>query len=209
MNKVNILNYGLGNIHSLKNALNKINFEAEYLSKDTEIAPKILFIPGVGSYNKAMKLIKKKFPKILKLIKKKKIFTIGICLGMQLILKYGYEGGKNNGFGLLKGNVKLFSNKKIKLPNIGWKKIKFSKSINHNFLKKFNGKKFYFIHSYVLKDVNKKNIIATSKYLNYEFPAIVFSKSSIGIQFHPEKSGKVGLKLLSEILNNINLKYEK
>ena len=72
MNKVNILNYGLGNIHSLKNALNKINFEAEYLSKDTEIAPKILFIPGVGSYNKAMKLIKKKFPKILKLIKKKK-----------------------------------------------------------------------------------------------------------------------------------------
>ena len=128
---------------------------------------------------------------------------------MQLILKYGYEGGKNNGFGLLKGNVKLFSNKKIKLPNIGWKKIKFRKSINHNFLKKFNGKKFYFIHSYILKDVNKKNIIATSKYLNYEFPAIVFSESSIGIQFHPEKSGKVGLQLLSEILNNINLNYEK
>mgnify|MGYP001372759924 FL=1 len=204
MNKVQILNYGLGNIHSLKNALNKINFEAEYLSKDNQVNCKILFIPGVGSFNKAIKLIKKKFPKTLKLIKQKKIFIIGICLGMQLMSSYGFEGGRNNGINLIRGNVKLFTKKKIKLPNIGWKKIKVLKNKKFSYLRKFDNKKFYFIHSYVFKDLEKKNLLATSKYMSIKFPAIIASDKSIGIQFHPEKSGKNGLELLSNILKHIS-----
>ena len=206
MIEIKILDYGLGNIRSLYNALEKIDQKVELLKYDGDIAPKILFIPGVGSFNKASKILQENFPKTLKAIKNKNTFVVGICLGMQLMAKTGYEDGKIEGLNLLSGTIDKMSKKNIKLPNIGWKKISICKNNNLSFLNKYNKKKFYFVHSYSYKNVKKENLISTSKYLDINFPCIVSGENCLGFQFHPEKSGKLGLNLLKETLKFIKKK---
>lgn len=206
MIKIQILDYGLGNIRSLYNALEKINQKVNFLKSDNDNVSKILLIPGVGSFNKASKILREKFPNTLEIIKNKNIFVVGICLGMQLLGKIGYEDGKNEGLNLIDGSIDKLSDKNIKLPNIGWKSITLSKNNNLNFLDKYNNKKFYFVHSYSYRNLKKENLISTSNYLDINFPSIVSGESSLGFQFHPEKSGKLGLNLLKDTLEHINKK---
>ena len=206
MIEIKILDYGLGNIRSLYNALEKIDQKVGFLKNDKDKISKILLIPGVGSFNKASKILKDNFPKTLEIIKSKNTFVVGICLGMQLMAKTGYEEGKIEGLNLLDGSIDKLSNKNIKLPNIGWKEISICKNNNLNFLNKYNEKKFYFVHSYSYKNIKRENLIATSEYLDINFPSIVSGENCIGFQFHPEKSGKLGLNLLKETLKHIKKK---
>ena len=201
---IKILDYGLGNIRSLYNALEKIDQKVSFLNNDNDKISSVIIIPGVGSFNRACKILNEKFPKTLENIKNKNTFVLGICLGMQLMGKIGYEDGKIEGLNLINGSIDKISNKNIKLPNIGWKKIYISKNNNFKYLNKYNNKRFYFVHSYVYKNVKKENIISSSEYLNIHFPSIVYSENCLGFQFHPEKSGKLGLNLLKETLEHIN-----
>ena len=122
---------------------------------------------------------------------------------MQLLGTIGYEDGKNDGLNLIDGSIDKLSYKNIKLPNIGWKSISLSKNNNLTFLDKYNNKKFYFVHSYSYSNIKKENLISTSNYLDINFPSIVSAESSLGFQFHPEKSGKLGLNLLKDTLEHI------
>ena len=128
-------------------------------------------------------------------------------MGKQLLYSTSQENGFNKGLNLIKGNVNILSNKKKTiLPNVGWKKIFIKKNISSNFsfLTKFNGKSFYFIHSYTGIPHYKNNILSISRFENKKFCSIVSNnKNIIGTQFHPEKSSVIGLKFLDTVIKKL------
>lgn len=208
MKKVSILDYGMGNIASLKNAIEKIGFEVDLLSNVKSINSNILIIPGVGAYNAAMEKIKRKnYDKIItNFLKNKDNCLFGICLGMQILLTLGEENKLTHGLDLIKGRVSKFETKKnIKFPNVGTSKIHIKNSGKFDFLRKYDNEKFYFVHSYIAKPSDSKNILATSKYEDISFNSIISNNLNVlGTQFHPEKSSKIGLDFLQDIIKNLN-----
>ena len=135
----------------------------------------------------------------------KKTPIIGICLGMQIMGSWGYEDGKTKGLGLIDFSIKKLpkENKKTKLPNIGWKNVNFSLK-KFSIFKKFNNKKFYFVHSFAIQKIKKEFEIAKSSFDGKKFISAIKKNNLIGFQFHPEKSGKDGLKLLKSTIDEIS-----
>ena len=156
----------------------------------------ILILPGVGSYNAAMKTIKKNHidEKIREFLNKKKLL-FGICLGMQLLFEKSNEFGSTQGIGLVKGGVKKFPNKGFKIPHIGWEKIKKTKNVK--FLS--DEDYYYFVHSYYCEPSNKNSILSYTNYQGFNYCSSVYTNNIFATQFHPEKSGKSGLKILNNI----------
>ncbi len=204
MKKICILDYGLGNIRSLYNSIKIINSDVSYYSEIKKNKNfDILFIPGVGSFNKASKILKDNgYFKIIQKAKDENIKIVGICLGMHILFSEGYEDGRSVGLNFIKGSVRKIENTNLKLPNIGWKKISIEKKIDQPFFKKFDEKKFYFVHSYMGNIENSSNLVASLSYDKVRVPAIVNNKNIFGIQFHPEKSGEMGIELLKELIKN-------
>ena len=199
--KICILDYGLGNIYSLKNSIEKVGFKAYYFSEASDINYDLLFLPGVGSFSKAAKLLKNNLSQIINNFNREKKGIIGICLGMQILLKKGFEDGPNQGLNLIDGTVeKIKAKKEYKLPNIGWKNVFFKKNKDINYLDKFNSQKFYFVHSYEANLKDKKMVIGYSDFFEKKITSVIFKSNIIGFQFHPEKSGEIGLELLRETI---------
>ena len=142
--KICILDYGLGNIRSLYNSIKIINSDVSYYSEIKKNKNfDILFIPGVGSFNKASKILKDNgYFKIIEKAKDENIKIVGICLGMHILFSEGYEDGRSIGLNFIKGSVRKIENTNLKLPNIGWKKISIEKNIDQPFFKKFDEKNF-------------------------------------------------------------------
>ena len=202
MKKITILDYGLGNIRSLKNSLELISNNVCFFSENPKVNFDILFIPGVGSFSKASEILfNKKFSNLIFESNKKGILVVGICLGMHILLTKGFEDGESKGLNLIKGYVDKIPVKNKKLPNIGWRSISFNENKKFNFLKKFSNSKFYFVHSFMSNVKNKDNIISHINYDDIKIPSIIFEKNVLGIQFHPEKSGENGIEFLREIIN--------
>jgi glutamine amidotransferase len=198
---VTILDYGLGNITSLVNSLKYLNYEVNFFSKKKKNI-QILIIPGVGSFDSAIKILKKKnyIPLIKKLIRNN-LKIIGICLGMQILLSLGYENGKNKGLNIIKGKVLKIRFEK-KLPIVGYFPVIFSN--NRLDLKSFENKKFYHVHSYVAAGLQKKNMLCFTKFKKkYRYISGIYKKNIVGLQFHPEKSGKIGINFLDHLLSKI------
>ena len=210
MKKVCILDYGMGNVESLKNAIKKIGFEPSLFSNKQKIDTNFLIIPGVGAFNTAIKILKNKSidKKINLFLKNKDNFLFGICLGKQLMYSSSEENEHSEGLDLIKGDVKLLSKKKFeKLPNVGWKKIEFNNEnlSTFNYLKMYNNEKFYFVHSYRGIPKNKKNILATSLFKDKKICSIISNnKNILGTQFHPEKSSFIGLDFLKTVISRYN-----
>lgn len=203
-NKIAIINYGIGNIRSLYNSIKNLNFNAEILydSKALKNYDKF-FLPGVGSFNLAMDIIKKfGWDYEIKenvLNNNKKIF--GICLGMQLLFSSGEEHGKKTGLNLIEGEIKHLNKLGCSLstPHIGWNEIKIKKKIEY--LDKIpNNSDFYYVNSYAAVPSKNEYIIATSNY-GVDFCSVVHKENIFGTQFHPEKSSKAGRQLLYNFLN--------
>ena len=194
-----IIDYGAGNIQSVKNALdflkvkNKITDKAEDILK----ADKVIF-PGVGAFGDVMKVLKTKklIDPIKKVIKEKPY--LGICLGLQVLFEKSEESPGIKGLGIFKGNVKKFSSKTLKIPQIGWNSIMINKKnpILNNIK---DNSYFYFVHSYYV-DPKDKSIILTKTNYGQEFVSGIAKDNIIGIQFHPERSGEVGLQLLKNFI---------
>lgn len=200
MNKICILDYGFGNIKSLTNALKKIGYDACYYSENNYQNYDLIIIPGVGSFSSASKKISdNQIVHFLERNISNNCAIMGICLGMQLMHTKGYENGENSGLNFISGKVKKIEKNKI-LPIIGWKKVEFIKSFK--FLEKFNNEKFYFVHSYCVKDVEEKYIAGKTYADKNSYISSVIKNRFIGTQFHPEKSGDVGLDLLKTIIRN-------
>ena len=212
MTKVTIIDYGVGNLLSLKMSLEFLGAEV-VISRDERVIENSshIILPGVGAFPKAMELIKSlNLDKHLIRAKNKGTFILGICLGMQLLTSESEEFGLTKGLNFIEG--KVLSIKKsnnfredIKIPNIGWFNIHSKENTNvkdtlfNNITIKDT---FYFVHSYML-DANKNNnsVLYTIDYSGIEIPSVVMKNNIIGCQFHPEISGKSGLKFLNFFLS--------
>lgn len=193
-----IVDYGVGNLFSVCSSLKKVGAETVVTSdkKVLERADKIL-LPGVGAFEDAARKLKETgLGEVVVKEAQKGKYLMGICLGMQLLFEKSYEYGEHQGLGLLKGNVvpmKGYIDEKLNVPHIGWNKLHFKKD---HFLFKYlkEGDCAYFVHSYFASDCND-SIIATTEY-GKELTAAVGKDNVLGCQFHPEKSGEVGLNIL-------------
>ena len=205
MKKVGIIDYGMGNISSVANALKYLGTDFEVANTAKEIKNFYsLIIPGVGSFRKAMKnlqelnLIDEINNEVL--IKKKNI--LGICLGMQLMSSSSTEDGNTKGLGLLKNKVtKLIFEKEsnLRIPHVGFNTIT-SFTSNFDLFKKIKeNSNFYFNHSYKMK-LENNNKYAVSNY-GQEFLAAFQKENIFGVQFHPEKSQSNGLQLISNFIS--------
>ena len=211
-----ILDYGSGNIksvyNSLKFVLEKIDKRYEIIvSNSTSDISKSDFIilPGVGSFQQCKESIFKYVGLVDALYEtvliKSKPF-LGICVGMQLLADFGLENGKHEGFGWVKGKVKSLEKQinlthhNLKIPHMGWNNLEIISK--DNILKDISEHDhFYFVHSYYFDAVNSENILALTKY-GKNIPSIIKRENIYGLQFHPEKSGYSGQKILKNWIIN-------
>ncbi len=195
-----IIDYGMGNLKSVRNALNYLGLENKVSSKEEDmINADALILPGVGAFPDAMETIEKLgIDKVIKKEVEKGKYLLGICLGMQMLFEKGYEGVEKNGLGLIKGSiVKMKDDREnnIKIPHIGWNNLKYNKA-DDIFKGIDEGKFVYYVHSYFARDYNDEDLVAYSEYGENKIPGMVRHKNVFGAQFHPEKSGSVGLNIL-------------
>lgn len=193
-----IIDYGVGNLFSLKSSFASIGANVIVTADENEIrkADKII-LPGVGAFEDAAEKLRK--TGLVGVIKEETANgkpLMGICLGMQLLFEKSYEYGEHEGLGLIKGNVVPIKDvipSELKVPHIGWNKLNLK---NDSPIFKYinNGDYVYFVHSFYATDCSE-SVIATSEY-GAELTAAVANGNVFGCQFHPEKSGNIGLKIL-------------
>ncbi len=191
--KVGVVRYGVGNIGSVVNALRKLNVDHFVITRDSEIEQcDVIILPGVGSFDAAIRYIRSTLPSIEKLKGSKPI--IGICLGMQIMFESSEEGSLN-GLSWFKGRVRKLKSRVI--PHMGWNSVEILK-ISPLDVK--SGDYFYFAHSYCIysTDVDPSILLGKTVFENSEFMSILFDEKDLvlGTQFHPERSSKAGLRLL-------------
>lgn len=191
-----IIDYGMGNLGSVKKAFDFLSVESFVTSdgNDLKKADKIV-LPGVGAFEDAMNNLHRYrlTDRIIEEINQKKPF-LGICLGLQLLFEHSEEGNHPKGLSVLKGTVEKFDDAmKLKIPHMGWNDIQ---SENTAYLSRFNHQYFYFVHSFYVKPANEM----TCAYTTYgnRFVSAVEKENILACQFHPEKSGDAGLRLLKE-----------
>ncbi len=200
-----VIDYGMGNVQSLCNAINKIGAES-ILTSEPDLYPNASFwaLPGVGSFPEGMKRLKE-MNLVDKLIERsfKNKGIIGICLGMQLLFEESEEYGLTKGLGIFKGNVTKLPDAKDILPHVGWNKL--FRTQNNEFLFNKIDENFYqyFVHSFGVRNHNGKDefSIYDFKFGGENFIAASKKFNTFGFQFHPERSGEMGLNLLSELIN--------
>ncbi len=204
-----IIDYGMGNIHSVKKALELYGAETKVSSNPREIAAcEKIVLPGVGAFGDAMQELDKQGLSALikEEVKNKKPF-LGICLGMQLLFDKSEEAKNCKGLGIIKGGVRRFPASELKVPHMGWNQIRMNQQLTTNdqrlcpLLKDIPEDSFaYFCHSYYPEPSEKDAIAATTDY-GVNFASVVWKDNVYGAQFHPEKSQGVGLKMLENFVN--------
>ena len=193
-----ILDYGVGNLFSLCSSLEYIGADVKVTGDPDEIrrADKII-LPGVGAFEEAAKKLEESgLAHLLREEAARGKEIMGICLGMQLLFERSFEYGEHRGLGLIKGSVVSIEGaipSTLKVPHIGWNELHFDESHKlFKYIKK--GDCVYFVHSYFATDC-EESVIATAEY-GLELTAAVGTGNVMGCQFHPEKSGEVGLNIL-------------
>ena len=197
----------MGNVGSVQNMLKKIGVKSKitFDFKDIEKSKKII-LPGVGAFDNAMKKIKEYgiIPLLNHKVNQDKTPVLGICLGMQIMAKKSEEG-ELPGLGWIDAEVKKFrfesnEHSNLKIPHMGWNKLRIKKS-DPLYDGLADDSRFYFVHSYHMVCNNKNNVLAETEY-GYDFASVVSRDNIIGVQFHPEKSHKFGIKLLKNFIEN-------
>ncbi len=194
-----IIDYGVGNLFSLRASLEAIGQEVVVSSDPSVIssADRIL-LPGVGAFSDAIaKLRASGLDRVVKEEAARGKPILGICLGMQLLFQTSYEFGEHEGLGLIPGHVRPIAEvipKELKIPHIGWNALSCSQPRHPLFSALSEGDCVYFVHSYYATDC-APYVIATTEY-GAELTAAVARGNVMGCQFHPEKSGAVGLSIL-------------
>lgn len=201
-----VIDYGMGNLHSVRKALEVVGAKIKVNShpEDIKKAKKIVF-PGVGAFGEAMKELKRRslVQPIKDAIKAGTPF-LGLCLGLQLLFEKSDEAPGMKGLCILDGEVKRFKVKELKVPHMGWNNIAYSlKPTAHNskILKGVpNGSYMYFVHSYFVLPKDRSVILTTTDY-DIDFTSGVCKDNIYGLQFHPEKSQALGLKILKNFVD--------
>lgn len=194
-----IIDYGVGNLFSLQCSLNKIGVE-NVVTSDVEIIKNAdrIILPGVGAFGDAVKKLHESgmFEVVIEEAKKGKPL-MGICLGMQMLFEKSYEYGEYEGLGLVKGEIVPLKGRipeELDIPHMGWNALKLHNGKNELFKYINEGDCVYFVHSYF--GVNCEDSLIASAEYGADVTAAVAKNNVYGCQFHPEKSGDVGLKIL-------------
>ena len=198
-----VIDYGVGNLFSLLSSLNYLELDTKLTNDIEEIKnAKGIILPGVGAFRDAIGNLEKYGLKeiLINEAKNGKPF-LGICLGMQMLFEKSYEYGEYEGLGLINGTVQeikkyIPENSDLKIPHMGWNSLAINDGFKDDKILKDvdNNEYVYYVHSYFAK-TDIKNIVAYSEY-GTKIPGIVKNENVYGMQFHPEKSGDTGLKLL-------------
>ncbi len=198
---VTIIDYGMGNIASIQKMLKKIGYDSELTNnRETILNSQKIILPGVGAFDYGMKNLKDQ--DLIQVLRYKAIEEktplLGICLGMQLLGKSSEEG-EEEGLSLIDFNtIKFkFDNLKLKIPHMGWNYIEYN-SDSKLFKDMYEETRYYFVHSYYVEN-NDSYTIARANY-GFDFSAAVRKDNILGVQFHPEKSHKFGMKLLQNFV---------
>lgn len=193
-----VIDYGIGNLGSVKNALDYLGLENIITSDKEQIlsADKVI-LPGVGAFGDAIDTFRNRgFEPVLNEFIKTGKPVLGICVGMQMLFEYSNEFGRHKGLGIMKGEIVKFDESKdnsYKIPHMGWNQIEVVS--DNPLLKGIDGKDVYFVHSYYLTG-NDENIIAYTTYAGVKYGSAVKKDNVYACQFHPEKSGETGLQIL-------------
>ena len=205
MSKISIIDYGIGNLYSITKACKKLGAEI-VITDDASIIKdsSALILPGVGSFGAGIDGLKRRgLVGIIKKFADSGRPILGICLGAQLLMSKGFEFGEFDGLDIVPGKVIKFGKLSpgTKIPHIGWNGIVVNGSERGTIFGSL-GKNpyFYFVHSYVMKPDDSKNIFAVTNYGGSSFCSIIKQGNIYGCQFHPEKSGPAGLKLISNFI---------
>jgi len=211
---VAIIDYGMGNLHSIEKACKISGFDTCFSKSAKQLfEADLIILPGVGAFGPAMDLLKRN--NLIEPIKEyhhlgKPLF--GICLGMQLLFTKSFEGGEFEGLGLIEGSIvpfrnQSFFNKDFKIPHISWNQLHKpqNSSWNGSPLESFHeGEFMYFMHSYYVVPAEKESILSWSTYGGINYCSSVSKNNIFGVQFHPEKSGEKGLQIYKQLFSKIN-----
>lgn len=208
MKKIVIVDYGVGNLGSLRRAVAQYAPEV-VVSEEREVieSADALFLPGVGTFASGMEGLRVRgLIEPIQAAAAKGIPIFGICLGAQLLLERGHEFGEHAGLGIIKGEVVPFPPLEdgATVPAIGWQKVEPSAAVGAQVLcAGLAHPDMYFVHSYILVPAEQSVSLATTVYGGYTYCAVVGSGAVYGTQFHPEKSGQAGLKLIENFIKSL------
>jgi imidazole glycerol-phosphate synthase subunit HisH len=199
MAKLAIFDYGAGNLFSLESSMRKNGAKQVSIIKDMDTVDEFdgLVLPGVGNFDPAIISIEP-FKRALEKASVTGTPILGICLGMEMFLERSEEG-KLNGLKMLKGYVKMLDKKKVKVPHIGWNNLNITNRRSKLLSGVQNESWVYFVHSYRIVSQEKEITMASTEY-GTKFPVVIEKGNVFGTQFHPEKSGVIGEKIIRNFI---------
>ncbi|WP_332844041.1 imidazole glycerol phosphate synthase subunit HisH [Solibacillus palustris] len=194
--KIGVIDYGMGNLFSVEQALKKLDAEVIVTSDKAQLqAVDALVLPGVGAFPDAMKRLEE--TDLIDFIQTTKKPLLGICLGMQLLFEESDEVTQTKGLGIFTGRIKRFEGVS-RIPHMGWNNLELQQTPNWlNVQSLPEARHVYFVHSFYASDMNVEELVAYADYENIQVPGIVSEENFTGMQFHPEKSGQFGVHLLT------------
>ena len=204
--KIAIIDYGMGNLRSVANAFNAIGYLASIVQNPNDLSQAShIVLPGVGAFGDGMKNLRLSgWLDILEreIIEKRKPF-LGICLGMQLLATMGTEYGLHEGLNWISGTVKKIESNdpQIRVPHVGWNDVLFLKK-DELYKDLGDSQAFYFVHSYVFDVKDKSSVVSGVTGHGIEFISSIEKDNIYATQFHPEKSQKIGLKVLENFIKS-------
>jgi len=204
--KIIIIDYGAGNVNSVFNSIKEVDKNSHVMvsNKVNDLKSANYFIlPGVGAFGDCMEGLKSVdgfLPELRNQVLKYKKPFLGICVGMQVLASSGYENGEHQGLGFINGKVeKIISNENLKVPHMGWNSLIIKQPKHPIFNDIKAGEDFYFANSFHFLCQNDNNVLGYVEY-GSKINSVIAKDNIIGVQFHPEKSGEVGLKFLKNFL---------
>lgn len=198
---IGIIDYGMGNLHSVTKALERLGFTPFLSEHPAELAQAdMLILPGVGAFKDGMaELEKRGLDTFIKQWTEEEKPLIGICLGMQLLFEESEENGNTKGLGLMPGRVVEFPAGEVKVPHMGWNQLVFEQP-EHPILSEVEEGHVYFVHSFYVKAAEKEILVASAQYAGKTISAVVAKNNIWATQFHPEKSSSVGMSMLKNFV---------
>lgn len=195
--KIGVIDYGMGNLFSVEQALKRLNLNAFVTSDIKELeAADALILPGVGAFPDAMKRLQE--TGLIDFITQTKKPLLGICLGMQLMFEDSEEVAQTTGLGIFKGSIKRFTGVS-RIPHMGWNELELTNT--PAFLQGATlpaDRHVYFVHSFLATGIDEAQLVAYADYEGVKVPGIFAKDNFTGMQFHPEKSGTCGMFLLEQ-----------
>ncbi|MBR0448796.1 MAG: imidazole glycerol phosphate synthase subunit HisH [Peptococcaceae bacterium] len=201
---IHIIDYGAGNLFSVQNALNYLQIENKITANPADLADADgIILPGVGAFRDAMTMLNESgFTEAIKVQAADGKPILGICLGMQMLFEKGYEFGETDGLGLIPGNVVLIDGGGLKIPHMGWNDLTVLNDCPLS-ADVADGDYVYYVHSY-RADTSDEYISCYTMY-NEKIPGLVYRNNVYGAQFHPEKSGQVGMNILKNFAKLVSV----